>query len=62
MFEEDAAEPQPVTLRKGPYGYYVQLGEAAEGEQAAAAPRYRRAWTPPPSSWSGRWSSWRCRG
>ena len=25
------AEPQPVTLRKGPYGYYVQLGEAPEG-------------------------------
>ncbi|MBP7241951.1 type I DNA topoisomerase [Amaricoccus sp.] len=27
---EDGAAPQPVTLRKGPYGYYVQLGEATE--------------------------------
>ena len=29
VFEDDAAE-QPVTLHKGPYGYYVQLGEAAD--------------------------------
>ena len=37
VFEEDAAEPQPVTLKKGPYGYYVQLGEAVEGEKPRRA-------------------------
>ena len=37
IFEEDAAEPQPVTLKKGPYGYYVQLGEAVEGEKPRRA-------------------------
>jgi DNA topoisomerase-1 len=37
LFEEDAAEPQPVTLRKGPYGYYVQLGEATDGEKPRRA-------------------------
>jgi DNA topoisomerase I len=28
---------QPVTLRKGPYGLYVQLGEASEGEKPKRA-------------------------
>jgi DNA topoisomerase-1 len=37
LFEEAAAEAQPVTLRKGPYGYYVQLGEAPEGEKPRRA-------------------------
>ena len=36
VFEEDAAE-QTVTLHKGPYGYYVQLGEAAEGQKPPRA-------------------------
>ena len=29
--------PQPVTLHKGPYGFYVQLGEAVEGEKPPRA-------------------------
>ena len=36
VFEDDAAE-QPVTLHKGPYGYYVQLGEAAGGAKPPRA-------------------------
>ena len=40
------AEAQPVTLHKGPYGYYVQLGEADGGRRSRRAPRSRRAWTP----------------
>jgi DNA topoisomerase-1 len=36
LFEEDAGE-QPVTLHKGPYGYYVQLGEAANGAKPPRA-------------------------
>ena len=32
VLEEDT-EPQDVTIRKGPYGYYVQLGEAKDGER-----------------------------
>ena len=36
VFEDDAAE-QPVTLHKGPYGYYVQLGEAADGQKPPRA-------------------------
>lgn len=31
LFEEEDAEARPVILRKGPYGYYVQFGEAEEG-------------------------------
>ncbi|HVH01437.1 MAG TPA: type I DNA topoisomerase [Amaricoccus sp.] len=31
VFEEDAADAQPVTLKKGPYGFYVQLGAAVDG-------------------------------
>jgi len=30
VFDEEA-EAQPVTLHKGPYGYYVQLGEPVDG-------------------------------
>jgi len=33
LFEEESADAQPVTLKKGPYGYYVQFGEAPEGEK-----------------------------
>src|SRR5258708_40333335 len=29
----DPATKLPVTLKKGPYGLYVQLGEGAEGEK-----------------------------
>jgi DNA topoisomerase-1 len=36
VFEDDAAE-QPVTLHKGPYGYYVQLGEATDGAKPPRA-------------------------
>ncbi|MBP7002052.1 type I DNA topoisomerase [Amaricoccus sp.] len=36
VIEEDTV-PQPVTLKKGPYGFYVQLGEAAEGEKPRRA-------------------------
>ncbi|HET9069823.1 MAG TPA: topoisomerase C-terminal repeat-containing protein, partial [Amaricoccus sp.] len=36
VFEEDAAE-QPVTLHKGPYGFYVQLGEPQEGRKPPRA-------------------------
>ena len=32
-----SADAQPVTLQKGPYGFYVQLGEAAEGEKPRRA-------------------------
>ncbi len=31
VFEEEDVLPQDVTIRKGPYGYYVQLGEAKDG-------------------------------
>ncbi len=37
LFEEEAGAPQPVTLKKGPYGFYVQLGEAVEGEKPRRA-------------------------
>ncbi|HET9068351.1 MAG TPA: type I DNA topoisomerase, partial [Amaricoccus sp.] len=36
VFEEDAAE-DPVTLHKGPYGYYVQLGEPKDGQKPPRA-------------------------
>ncbi|MFO1210194.1 MAG: type I DNA topoisomerase [Amaricoccus sp.] len=32
VFEEDA-QGRPVTLHKGPYGYYVQLGEPVDGQK-----------------------------
>ena len=32
VFDEEAAG-QPVTLHKGPYGYYVQLGEPVDGQK-----------------------------
>jgi DNA topoisomerase-1 len=31
VFEEEGANAQPVLLKKGPYGFYVQYGEAVEG-------------------------------
>ncbi len=34
---EDPATGQPVSLRKGPYGHYVQLGAASENEPVAGA-------------------------
>lgn len=37
VFEEEAVAPQPVTLRKGPYGFYVQLGEAVDGAKPRRA-------------------------
>jgi DNA topoisomerase-1 len=37
LFEDEAAGAQPVTLKKGPYGYYVQFGEAADGEKPRRA-------------------------
>ncbi len=37
VFEEEAEGAQPVTLKKGPYGFYVQLGEAAEGAKPRRA-------------------------
>ena len=36
VFDEDAGG-QPVTLHKGPYGYYVQLGEPVEGQKPPRA-------------------------
>ena len=36
VFEEEA-DAQPVTLKKGPYGFYVQFGEGAEGEKPRRA-------------------------
>ena len=29
---DDPESGMPLTLRKGPYGLYIQLGEAVEGE------------------------------
>lgn len=37
VFEEEAVAPQPVTLRRGPYGFYVQLGEAVDGAKPRRA-------------------------
>jgi DNA topoisomerase I len=37
VFEEEAKGAQPVILKKGPYGFYVQLGEAAEGAKPPRA-------------------------
>ncbi len=37
VFEEESAEARPVTLKKGPYGFYVQFGEGAEGEKPPRA-------------------------
>ena len=53
----------PVTLRVGPYGLYVQLGEASRGRPEAEARldpqgHGRRA----PSTSSARSTCWRCRG
>ena len=50
LFEEDVAEPQAVTLHKGPYGYYVQLGEVVEEPEAAARldPQGHRSGGPDP--------------
>ena len=61
VFEEDAAEPQPVTLQKGPYGSTSSSARPWRA-RSRGAPRSRRAWTPRRSSSSGRSSSCRCRG
>jgi DNA topoisomerase I len=37
LFEEDASDAQPVMLKKGPYGFYVQFGEAVDGEKPRRA-------------------------
>ena len=37
LLEERRRRTQPVTLHKGPYGYYVQLGEAVDGEKPPRA-------------------------
>ncbi len=39
LLGEDPATHQPVTLRKGPYGYYVQLGEAEGNGKAGGKPK-----------------------
>ena len=53
---------QPVTLHKGPYGYYVQLGEAVEGAEAAARLDPEGHGPGDARRSSGRSSSCRCRG
>jgi DNA topoisomerase-1 len=35
LLGQDPASGEPVTLRKGPYGFYVQLGEAPVADKAA---------------------------
>jgi DNA topoisomerase-1 len=37
VFEEEAENARPVILKKGPYGFYVQFGEAAEGAKPPRA-------------------------
>ena len=53
--------PQPVTLHKGPYGYYVQLGEAVEGEKPPRASIPKGMDPAGARRSSGRSSSCRCR-
>ncbi len=36
---DDADSGMPLTLRKGPYGLYVQLGEAVEGDKKSKKPK-----------------------
>ena len=54
---------EEITVRRGPYGLYVQQGENGEDKkaQAAAAPRCRAAWTAIRSRWSRRSACCRCR-
>jgi DNA topoisomerase-1 len=42
----DPATGLPVTLRKGPYGLYVQLGEVAEGQEKPKRTGLPKGWSP----------------
>ena len=54
---------ETITVRRGPYGLYVQQGEANRKDKkpSRAAPRCRRAWTARASRWSRRSACCRCR-
>ena len=54
---------EEVTVRRGPYGLYVQQGEAGEDEKEQAAPHLAaaRAWRATRSRWNRRSACCRCR-
>ena len=55
---------EEITVRRGPYGLYVQQGENGEDKKKkpSAARRCRAAWTASRSRWSRRSGCCRCRG
>ncbi len=52
LLGNDPVTGLPVTLRKGPYGHYVQLGETERMAKSRNAARCRKAWRPPMSIWT----------